>query len=78
MSEPSNSTYNFDMPIPQDLKRHIKADYRLEDIWKWIGPKMFYNKILGYRGPFIKDLNNKVAKAVKLYQDVEDVKQYVL
>lgn len=67
-----------DIPFPPDLKRHIKLDYSLVKIWEWIGPKMFYNKILGYRGPFVKDYENNISKAVKLYEDVEDVKKYVL
>jgi 5-methyltetrahydrofolate--homocysteine methyltransferase len=66
------------IPIPPDLDRHVKLDYKLEDIWQWIGSKMFYNKILGYRGPFDIDVENKVDKAVKLYNDVEEVKKFVL
>ena len=66
------------IPVPPDFKRHIKLDYKLEDIWKWVGSKMFYNKILGYRGPFDQDLTNKVDKAVKLFNDVEEIKQFVL
>lgn len=66
------------VPIPPDLQRHVKLDYKLEDIWQWIGSKMFYNKILGYKGPFDLDLSNNVAKAVKLYNDVEEVKHFVL
>ncbi len=66
------------VPVPPDLERHIKLDYKLKDIWQWIGSKMFYNKILGYKGPFDQDLVNKADKALKLFNDVEDVKQYVL
>lgn len=66
------------IPVPPDLERHVKLDYKLQDIWQWVGSKMFYNKILGYKGPFDLDLQNKVDKAVKLYNDVEEVKQFVL
>ena len=66
------------VPKPPDLNRHVKLDYKLEDIWQWVGSKMFYNKILGYKGPFDLDLSNKADKAVKLYNDVEEVKQFVL
>lgn len=66
------------IPVPPDFERHLKLDYKLEDIWEWVGSKMFYNKILGYKGPFDLDLSNKVPKAVKLFEDVEGVKKYVL
>lgn len=66
------------IPVPPDLERHVKLDYKLQDIWQWVGSKMFYNKILGYKGPFDLDFQNKVEKAVKLYNDVEEVKQFVL
>jgi 5-methyltetrahydrofolate--homocysteine methyltransferase len=78
MNTTSNVSILSDLPVPTDTIRHIRTDYKLEDVWEWIGPKMFYNKILGYRGPFIKDLENKVQKAIKLYEDVENVKQFVL
>ena len=76
--ENPNITILNSIPVPPDFERHIKLDYKLEDIWNWVGSKMFYNKILGYKGPFDLDLTNKVDKAVKLFNDVEDVKQFVL
>ena len=76
----SNSTVSVlqTIPTPPDFERHIKLDYSLQEIWNWVGSKMFYNKILGYKGPFDLDLSNKVEKAVKLHNDVEEVKLFVL
>ncbi len=64
-------------PAP-DYIEHIEANASLEEIWEMVNPKMLYNKHLGYRGPFLEHLAKCEEKAVKLYEQVEAVKQEVL
>lgn len=63
-------------PAP-DYFEHIEANPSLDDIWEMVNPKMLYNKHLGYRGPFLENLAKREEKAVKLYEQVEAVKDEV-
>ncbi|MCS6885141.1 MAG: methionine synthase [Acidobacteriota bacterium] len=64
-------------PAP-DYLEHIEAGASLQEIWELINPKMLYNKHLGYRGNFEEHLKAGVERAVKLYEQVEAVKEEVV
>lgn len=65
------------LPEPRDFVCHINSDYLFDTIWKWVDSHLLYNKLLGFRGNFEKSLENKNAKAIQLYDDVEGVKLMV-
>ncbi len=64
-------------PAP-DYIEHIEANASLEEIWDMVNPKMLYNKHLGFKGNFAELLEAKDDKAVKLFEQVNVVKQEVL
>jgi 5-methyltetrahydrofolate--homocysteine methyltransferase len=66
-----------DIPLPPDYDIHIREDYSFQEVWDWIGPKMFYNKILGYKGNYPRDLANKTSKALQLNDDVVRIQDFV-
>ena len=48
----------------------------LAEVWSYINPYMLYGRHLGFRGNFEKLLAERDEKALKLFHDVEKVKQY--
>jgi 5-methyltetrahydrofolate--homocysteine methyltransferase len=46
----------------------------LRDLWTYINPFMLYGRHMGYRGDFEKHLAAREAKAVELYNEMEEVK----
>jgi 5-methyltetrahydrofolate--homocysteine methyltransferase len=64
-------------PAP-DYIEHIEANASLTEIWELVNPKMLYNKHLGFRGNFHQKLAEGDDKAVKLYEQVEAVKDEIL
>jgi len=67
-----------DIPIPPApyLDRRVRAIPHLAEIWSYINPHMLYGRHLGFKGNFEKLLALRDEKALKLFHDVEDVKQY--
>jgi 5-methyltetrahydrofolate--homocysteine methyltransferase len=65
-----------DLPIPDvatlDRKARLVPDLR--EVWSYINPFMLYGRHLGYRGNFEKDLAAREAKAVELFNEMEEVK----
>lgn len=66
------------LPTPPDFDLHIKTDYSFQEIWNLIGPKMFYNKILGYKGNYISDLENNDEKALLLKNNLKRIQDFVI
>ncbi|MBI4852377.1 MAG: methionine synthase [Acidobacteria bacterium] len=64
-------------PAP-DYIEHIEANAELEEIWDLVNPKMLYNKHLGFRGNFAEMLASGDEKAVKLFDQVNAIKQEVI
>jgi 5-methyltetrahydrofolate--homocysteine methyltransferase len=66
-----------DLPIPEVpyLDRHVRNIPNLHEIWSYINPYMLYGRHLGFKGNFEKLLAERDATALKLYQDVEEVKE---
>jgi 5-methyltetrahydrofolate--homocysteine methyltransferase len=60
-------------PAPY-LDRRVREVPNLAEIWSYINPYMLYGRHLGFKGNFEKLLVERDPKALKLFQDVEDVK----
>ena len=65
-----------DLPIPPVgyLDRKVRLVPDLRDLWSYINPFMLYGRHMGYRGDFEKHLAAREAKAVELYNEMEEVK----
>ncbi len=85
-AEPSPAPVSFDrspkirldIPIPPVpyLDRKLRALPDLADVWAYINPYMLYGRHLGFKGNFEKLLAERDPKALKLYHDLEEVKQW--
>jgi len=65
-----------DLPIPAvaSLDRKVRLVPDLREVWSYINPYMLYGRHMGYRGNFEKDLAAREAKAVELFNGMEEVK----
>jgi 5-methyltetrahydrofolate--homocysteine methyltransferase len=65
-----------DLPIPamQYLDRKLRLVPDLREVWSYINPFMLYGRHMGYRGDFEKRLADREAKAVELFNEMEEVK----
>jgi len=65
-----------DLPIPEvaTLERKVRLVPDLHELWSYINPFMLYGRHMGYRGDFEKHLAAREAKAVELYNEMEEVK----
>ncbi len=65
-----------DLPIPAvaSLERKVRLVPDLRELWSYINPYMLYGRHMGYRGDFEKHLAAREAKAVELFNEMEEVK----
>jgi 5-methyltetrahydrofolate--homocysteine methyltransferase len=72
-----SSKVRVDLPIPEApyFERRVRAVPNLHEIWTYINPYMLYGRHLGFKGNFEKMLAERDATALKLHQDVEEVKE---
>jgi 5-methyltetrahydrofolate--homocysteine methyltransferase len=65
-----------DLPIPEvaTLERKVRLVPDLKEIWSYVNPYMLYGRHLGFRGDFVKRFAERDAKAVELYESMEEVK----
>jgi len=66
-----------DLPIPavHSLDRKVRLVPDLREIWSYINPYMLYGRHLGFRGDFGKRFAERDAKAVELFESMEEVKK---
>jgi len=66
-----------DLPIPAvaTLERKVRLVPDLREVWSYINPFMLYGRHMGYRGDFEKRLAEREAKAVELFDEMEEVKK---
>jgi 5-methyltetrahydrofolate--homocysteine methyltransferase len=66
-----------DLPIPgvQYLDRKVRLVPDLREVWSYINPFMLYGRHMGFRGDFEKHFAERDAKAVELYENMEEVKK---
>src|SRR5579859_7995218 len=64
-----------DLPIPEvaTLERKVRLVPDLRELWSYINPFMLYGRHMGYRGDFEKHLAAREAKAVELYNEMQEV-----
>ncbi|MBI4203242.1 MAG: methionine synthase [Chloroflexi bacterium] len=65
-------------PVPPDLRLHVIQVYDLAEIFGYINPVMLYNRHLGFRGDFLKALEEGDPKAVELQDRVRQVEEVML
>jgi 5-methyltetrahydrofolate--homocysteine methyltransferase len=65
-----------DLSIPSvaSLDRKVRLVPDLREVWSYVNPYMLYGRHMGYRGDFEKHLVAREAKAVELFNEMEDVK----
>jgi 5-methyltetrahydrofolate--homocysteine methyltransferase len=65
-----------DLPIPEVnyLDRKVRLVPDLREIWSYINPFMLYGRHMGFRGDFEKLLAQRDAKALELFDGIEQVK----
>jgi 5-methyltetrahydrofolate--homocysteine methyltransferase len=65
-----------DLPIPDVtyLDRKVRLVPDLREIWSYINPFMLYGRHMGFRGDFEKLLAQRDAKALELFEGMEEVK----
>ncbi len=66
-----------DLPIPKVtyLDRKVRLVPDLNEVWSYINPFMLYGRHMGFRGDFEKRLAERDAKAVELFESMEEVKR---
>jgi len=64
------------LPIPpvKSLDRKVRLVPDLREVWSYINPYMLYGRHMGFRGNFEKLLGERDAKAVELFESMEEVK----
>jgi 5-methyltetrahydrofolate--homocysteine methyltransferase len=65
-----------DIPIPKVayLDRKVRLVPDLNEVWSYINPFMLYGRHMGFRGDFEKRFAERDAKAVELFESMEEVK----
>jgi 5-methyltetrahydrofolate--homocysteine methyltransferase len=63
-----------ELPVPPDFDRHVMQKLQLDEVWRWINPKMLYGKHMGFRGDFALELAEGNETARKLHDVFEFVK----
>src|ERR1700675_1735330 len=65
-----------DLPIQPvgHLDRKVRLVPDLREVWSYINPYMLFGRHLGYKGDFEKRYAEREAKAVELYESMEEVK----
>ena len=64
-----------EVPAAPDLKRHVLREASLDEVWRWINPKMLYGKHMGFRGDFALELAEGDETARKLADAFDWVKE---
>ena len=62
------------IPAVATVERKVRLVPDLRELWSYINPFMLYGRHMGYRGDFEKHLAAREAKAVELYNEMEEVK----
>ncbi len=77
-SERRSPKVRVEIPVPPApyLDRKVRDVPNLSEVWSYINPFMLYGKNLGYKGNFEKRLAERDSKALDLFHNVEEVKQW--
>ncbi len=77
-SEKRSAKVRTGIPIPPApyLDRKVRDVPQLAELWSYINPFMLFGKNLGFKGNFEKRLAERDPKALDLFHQVEEVKQW--
>jgi len=75
---PPRIRHDHEIPSPPDLRRHVLADYDLEEIFPYINPLMLYTRHLGFKGSLEKGVEQGDTRAIELRRAVEEVENEML
>jgi 5-methyltetrahydrofolate--homocysteine methyltransferase len=67
-----------EVPRPPDLKRHVRDDIRLEEVWPFINPMMLYTRHLGLKGRLDTLIAAGDEKAIELKKTVKSLEDDIL
>jgi len=75
--EDRSSKVRIDLPIPDVayLDRKARAVPDLHEIWSYVNPFMLFGRHLGFRGNFEKALAQRDARALELFNSMEEIKR---
>jgi 5-methyltetrahydrofolate--homocysteine methyltransferase len=75
--EERSAKVRVDIPIPSVayLDRKVRAVPDLNEIWGYINPYMLFGRHLGFRGNFEKALGERDARALELFNSMEEIKR---
>jgi 5-methyltetrahydrofolate--homocysteine methyltransferase len=78
LSERRSPKVRTDIAIPPApyLDRRVRPIPNLQEVWSYINPFMLYGKNLGFKGHFEKRLAERDPKALELFHNVEEVKEW--
>lgn len=76
--ENRSSKVRTDIPVPPTpyLDRRVRSVPQLTEVWSYINPFMLFGRHLGYKGNFEKNLLQREAKALDLFNKMEEVKEW--
>ncbi|MGA7090251.1 MAG: methionine synthase [Candidatus Acidiferrales bacterium] len=76
-SEERAARVHADLPIPEVayLDRKARNVPDLNEVWSYVNPYMVFGRHLGFRGNFEKALAERDARAIELFQEMEEVKR---
>jgi 5-methyltetrahydrofolate--homocysteine methyltransferase len=63
------------IPSVAYLDRKVRAVPDLNDIWSYVNPYMLFGRHLGFRGNFEKALGERDARALELFNSMEEIKR---
>ena len=69
-----------DVPVPvlPYADRKVRDVPQLKELWEYINPFMLYGKNLGFKGNFERAIAERDEKALEMFHNVEEVKQWAL
>lgn len=63
-----------ELPAAPDFDRHVMKALQLDEVWRWINPKMLYGKHMGFRGDLAAAAAEGNSTAQKLVDVFDEVK----
>jgi 5-methyltetrahydrofolate--homocysteine methyltransferase len=63
------------IPTVKSMERKVRFVPDLGEVWSYINPYMLYGRHMGFRGDFEKRLLERDPKAIRLFEEMEEVKK---
>jgi 5-methyltetrahydrofolate--homocysteine methyltransferase len=77
VGEERSPAVRVDLPIPDVayFERKVRTVPDLNEIWEFVNPNMLFGRHLGFRGRFEKALADRDARAIELFNSMEEIKR---